>query len=604
MEPRAGAGAPQAPPTAPTATAPLLYWLLLVCGLAGLTVQRFLALEHFEAPRELVFLWVGTVGGAALGQLLARLRVRAWVLGALGAAGGWLSPILFFMLWEAIRGPAETCFYAFVPALACGYLSFSVRFGLAAFWYPAVLWMLVILDGPIPGALDARGAVPLGVGLAALFVAFLRASETRRVALWQAHASERLAAPRPRAVLRASPLRAASQIAWTGLVGATALVLTAWIAPHLWQREQQKHASLLAAQAVQRAAAERPKPPAWATELLPCCPENERREEPRDRVREYLPLLNGQDEYERRLAMSPPPAACTACRDGEPLDNASGNASSGWSYDAYGPYGSSEPPPVDLSTTPSTSSNGWESFAATQTPTLAPTPDSFAPTFAPPHVAPTAEATPPWALAPAPPAPSATPTTGAPVPGHHAPSAPPTATSAAIVPSQAPAAIAPKPAPGAAPAAVVVLVPTPAAPPIDAGAPWRSALAVGLCALALHVLVRAARRQLTLRHLARPFWNETLDQRISNHWQRVLIGLRDAGIHATHDEQPQALARRVGIEGLATCATILERVRHGVRVDADDLEVMHAAASDVYRAARDKAGVAARMAAWLRWPLA
>jgi hypothetical protein len=580
-------------PAAPTATAPLLYWLLIVCGLAGLTFQRF------DAPRGLVFLWAGTVGGAALGQLIARLRVRAWVLGALGAAGGWLLPIFVFILWEAIRGPAETCVYAFVPAFVCGYLSFSARFGLAALWYPAVLWMLVMLDGPVPDAFDARGALPVGVGLAALFVAFLRASETRRVALWQAHASERLAALRPRAVLRVAPLRAASQVAWTGLVGATALVLTAWIAPHLWQREQIKHATLLAAQAAQRAAAERPKAPAWATERLPCCPENERQEQ-RERVREYLPLLNGADDYERALATITPPEACTACRDGEPLDSASGNASSAWSYDAYASgayasYGSSEPPPVDLSTTPSTPSNGWESFAATQAPSSAPplAPVApVAPTVAPPHVAPTAEATLPPALGTKPPAPAA-------------PSAPPAATTA-VAPSHAPAAIAPKPAAGGASPrpAVVVLGPAHAAPPIDAGAPWRSALALGLSALALHVLVRAARRQLTLRHLARPFWNETLDQRISNHWQRVLIGLRDAGIHATHDEQPQALARRVGIEGLATCATILERVRHGVRVDADDLAVMHAAASDVYRAARDKAGLAARMAAWLRWPLA
>jgi hypothetical protein len=45
--------------------------------------------------------------------------------------------------------------------------------------------------------------------------------------------------------------------------------------------------------------------------------------------------------------------------------------------------------------------------------------------------------------------------------------------------------------------------------------------------------------------LARPFWAETLDQRISNHWERMLIGLRDAGIQATNDEQPEALAKRV-----------------------------------------------------------
>jgi hypothetical protein len=121
--------------------------------------------------------------------------------------------------------------------------------------------------------------------------------------------------------------------------------------------------------------------------------------------------------------------------------------------------------------------------------------------------------------------------------------------------------------------------------------------------IALHLALRAVRRQLTLRHLARPFWRETLDQRVSNHWQRMLIGLRDAGIHPKGDEQPQALAKRVGIEGMSTCATILERVRHGVRVDADDLAAMDAAAATVYHAAREKAGAGARAAALVRSPL-
>lgn len=117
------------------------------------------------------------------------------------------------------------------------------------------------------------------------------------------------------------------------------------------------------------------------------------------------------------------------------------------------------------------------------------------------------------------------------------------------------------------------------------------------------MLVRAARRQLTLRHLARPFWAETLDQRISNHWQRVLIALADAGIHPTDGEQPQALAKRVAIEEMVACATILERVRHGVCVDASDLDLMDASATAVVSAARRQAGATGRAAAWLRWPL-
>ena len=142
------------------------------------------------------------------------------------------------------------------------------------------------------------------------------------------------------------------------------------------------------------------------------------------------------------------------------------------------------------------------------------------------------------------------------------------------------------------------------AAPIDTGAPWRLALTLCLGGLGLHVVARALRRSLTLRHLARPFWSETLDQRISNHWQRMLIGLRDAGIIPKAGEQPLALAKRVGIEGMETCATILERVRHGVRVDTTDLDSMNSAADAVYRTARAKAGVSGRTAAVLRWPLA
>ena len=94
-----------------------------------------------------------------------------------------------------------------------------------------------------------------------------------------------------------------------------------------------------------------------------------------------------------------------------------------------------------------------------------------------------------------------------------------------------------------------------------------------------------------------------MDQRVSNLWQLVLVGLRDAGWHTAPGEQPQELARRIGLEGMATCATVLERARHGVRVDREDLVAMSTAAREVYEAARRHAGGAARAAAWVRWPL-
>ena len=115
--------------------------------------------------------------------------------------------------------------------------------------------------------------------------------------------------------------------------------------------------------------------------------------------------------------------------------------------------------------------------------------------------------------------------------------------------------------------------------------------------------MRPLRRILTLRHLRRPLWPEPTDQRVSNLWQLALVGLRDAGVCGAPGEPPQALARRSGLDDMGTCATVLERARHGVRLDAGDLEAMDRAAASVYRAARQPLGWTARAASWLRWPL-
>jgi hypothetical protein len=122
-------------------------------------------------------------------------------------------------------------------------------------------------------------------------------------------------------------------------------------------------------------------------------------------------------------------------------------------------------------------------------------------------------------------------------------------------------------------------------------------------ALLVRLALRPARRLLVLRHLRRPLWPETVDQRVSNLWQLALVGLRDAGVWTAPGEPPQALAQRAGFEGMTTCATVLERARHGVRLDAGDLEAMDRAAAAVYRQARSGLGWATRAISWLRWPL-
>ena len=170
----------------------------------------------------------------------------------------------------------------------------------------------------------------------------------------------------------------------------------------------------------------------------------------------------------------------------------------------------------------------------------------------------------------------------------------------AIEPARIPAAGADSPRPAARPTPLE----SPQSPAVDdesRSLRWLLLLVVAM--MALHLLARPLRRWLTLLHLRRPLWPETVDQRVSNLWQLVLVGLRDAGWRVAGGEQPQQLARRIGLRGLETCALVLERARHGVRVEAEDLEAMGGAARVVYDEARASLGWLARAASWLRWPL-
>ena len=61
-------------------------------------------------------------------------------------------------------------------------------------------------------------------------------------------------------------------------------------------------------------------------------------------------------------------------------------------------------------------------------------------------------------------------------------------------------------------------------------------------------LLRCYRRLLALRHLRRPFWPETVDQRVSNLWQLMLVGLRDA-----HPAVPLAAGAHAGQNAEGSC---------------------------------------------------
>jgi len=158
------------------------------------------------------------------------------------------------------------------------------------------------------------------------------------------------------------------------------------------------------------------------------------------------------------------------------------------------------------------------------------------------------------------------------------------------------------------PSAVVAVSTTPAPAPLPRTAaieahPVQWLLALVVSGLFVQLATRPLRRAVTLRHLRASLWPEPVDQKVSNLWQLVLVGLRDAGWHAAPGEQPLSLAHRANVPGVETCAQVLDRARHGVRLDAVDLDAMLEAARTAYRASRRRVGVLTRALSWLRWPL-
>lgn len=592
-----------------TGTAPLLYWLAVICGLTGLTVLRIDELD------KVVPVWFGAIVGIALGQLIAVLRIRVWTTALVALMSSWIiGPAIYVGLCElfGFGADTETALMALLPAFICGYASLTERGGLLAFWYPAMLWMLVILDGESADAFAPRSYLPMAIGLGVFFVAFLRARETRRASLWRAYSHERLAKPGESSVLSGSPVRGMSQLAFTALMGGGAFLLAAWIAPNLFQKDRQLHI---------KASAMPPAPRYSQDSNMPCCPESWETE----KVHEYMPLKHERETSNRSKL------ACTYCPAPVPTEdwgpyatyhgsgiremgptvmygysygnynypsteltyayNADGTVSS--SYNTYPGNGHYEHPNPD--------SNGtWYNPSPT---TYTPPSTYVPPTYVPPtYVPPTSYTyTPPTTYTP--------PVVDPPKPVKPNKKNPKIATTPVVTPSPVvkPVVVtpptpkvetpkAPPPPPHVKEVPVVVQTPEPQTP-------WGVVLPLLAGVFLIPMGTRLVRRQATLRHLARPFWNETLDQRISNHWQRMLIGLRDAGIQMRSTEQPGAFAKRIAIKGMDDCATILERTRHGVRLEDGDLDTMGKATDEIYGAARKRAGVAGRIAGAFRWPL-
>ncbi len=205
----------------------VVYWLALVVGLVVYTTAR-------ADGDGLGALWAGALGGTALGQGLALRNVRGWFTAAIvGMAALVLAPML------AVGGAPAMLWQALLPAVLCGYWSLGERMAPAAFWFPAMTWMLTIvdrLDGDDAAAtMDARAFVLLG-GVAVAFLALLWAAERRRLGLGRAIGSAPVVAGRA-ATLREPPGRTVARAGFGAAVAALTLALTAWVAPPLWQSE-------------------------------------------------------------------------------------------------------------------------------------------------------------------------------------------------------------------------------------------------------------------------------------------------------------------------------------------------------------------------------
>jgi hypothetical protein len=529
------------------ALAPLLYWLLVLGGLTA----AYRVLEHGEASRG-VALWIGAIAGTALGQVSAHWRIPVWMLML-------FVPVLmvaFIQLGLAlcvtggfgseVKDPwvvLEIVTMAFIPAIGCGYASLTERGGLVSFWFPTALWALPILDWSQGRAFDgARSWLLLSV-LAGLFVAFLAAREARRVALWQRHGAARLATPVATSVLRSAPTRGLAQATWTAATAGATLLLATWIAPHLWQKET----------TTLPGTGPEPQQVAGAGGVT-CCPPPGEPKQDAHRLREYFPLLHPEAD-----APVDPAPSCVACTGGVPVGTGTSQASSPGTPDV------TPPKPAQQIT---------QGVTGSQAPQVA---------------------------------------------GNDSTWSPPQAQAAAGVHAGPPGPPAPPPL---QPLEILPPTPTPVAhaghppakhPPADASPPHAVAtfdvhplpflLSVVVAALLVQLAMRPLRRAVTLAHLEAPIFPEPVDQRVSNLWQLVLVGLRDAGWHPAAGEQPLALARRAALPGAETCALVLERTRHGIRIDATDLTSMRAAAGTAYHAARRRIGRVARALSWLRWPL-
>jgi hypothetical protein len=124
---------------------------------------------------------------------------------------------------------------------------------------------------------------------------------------------------------------------------------------------------------------------------------------------------------------------------------------------------------------------------------------------------------------------------------------------------------------------------------VEAGKQAGGAVCISLTTILLAILglligYRPIKRLLVVRHLKEPFWAVSPTRRVDQGWRLVEIALGDAGVHPRPGEDAAGLARRaapvlatlspVEVHGLEDAAEVADRVRFGLGVGADDLDVM------------------------------
>jgi len=597
------------------------YWAMVLLGLIVYSVVRR------DDTAMLIGLWSGAVFGTLLGQTLGLFGLRLWVTG-LGVG--------CFLLLGIPQGTADPELRVFwltlPPATLFAAVGVGDRWSLAAMWFPVALWMLSILE-LTAGASTPSGTAAVLLGVLAIGVlVFLRARESRRVALWRSVGTITgpLATPHVTLLRKERPGHGLGRTGWTLAVSALAFAFTAWLAPHLWKIE-----SLAGGKVTAIAHVDSDGP---TGDARPCCEEVDAR---RSRVREYFGLGHGRD------ADHDDPS-CRVCNSGGGGDEGEGGDvawvdaprvdydddlywnGSGYAGDGYdgtggtgtgvggtgiGGTGTGVGDGTGGGDGTGTGTANGDSTGALDPGVRPYVPDPPRIVDEPPQVAD------PAPVQPAPPEIRPEPATVDPPP----PIEPDPRPEVVIPPVQPP-----DPALADPPPSDPATAPAPATTAADDAADhagqaspstthalaaredrglsflaWLSAVIAAILGLQLAAFaLRPLRRAITLRHLRRPFWEETVDQRVSNWWQLVLVGLRDAGWRTSSDESPREFARRVEVDGVERCASILDRARHGIRIDHDDLDAMGAEAETAYRSARGRTGRLARFAAWLRWPLA